>query len=92
MTQLLLAAALALVAPTPVAPVAPAVPAPVAAGERAPIVVRLIEDHAAPHWELTIDQAWAAYDGGELAIEDRGDGWYELRYADGILEILLTEE
>lgn len=91
MTQLILALALAVAAPTPTPTLAPT-PAPLTAGERAPTVVRLIEDHAAPHWELTIDQAWAAYDDGELAIEDRGDGWYELRYADGILEVLLTEE
>jgi hypothetical protein len=51
----------------------------------------LIEDYAAPHWNLTIDQAWNRYYDGVLRlVEVVPDGIYRIEY-EGILEVVLNE-
>jgi hypothetical protein len=50
----------------------------------------LIEDHAAPYWNLTHAQAWSYYDTGVLKIKELiPDQRYELKYSGEVLTVLL---
>ena len=52
----------------------------------------LIEDYAAPYWNLTIDEAWYQYEAGHLKIHEIvPEVRYILEY-DGITDILLSDE
>jgi hypothetical protein len=52
---------------------------------------KLIEKHAAPHWGLTVQQAWILYNDGAIKIvEVVPDEIYRIEY-EGILEVLLNE-
>jgi hypothetical protein len=53
---------------------------------------KLIEKYAAPHWGLTISQAWERYYDGVLKlVEVVPDELYRIEY-EGILEVILINE
>lgn len=66
--------------------------APVAAAVDGGELIVLIENYAAPHFELSVDEAWYAFDDGTLTIKELEVGHFLIAYRDGILEVLLTEE
>lgn len=50
----------------------------------------LIEQHAAPYWNLTIAQAWELYHAREIIIIEIEPNYsYRLVYGDGILDVLI---
>lgn len=50
----------------------------------------LLEDHAAPHWNLTNEQAWYRYDTGELRVyEIVPEKQYRLTYGGGELDVVI---
>lgn len=52
----------------------------------------LIEDHAAPHWELSTAEAWDLYNMSEMTIDELEEEVHYIIHYDGtILEILLEE-
>ena len=53
--------------------------------------VILIENHAAPHWQLTTTQAWEYYNDGLIKIyEIEVDHFYRITYDGGLLEVILV--
>lgn len=73
----------AIAAPNPGSPIA-------AATLEGELLRVLIEDHAAPRFGLTVDEAWYAYDGERtLTIKELEEGTYRLTYGDGILDVLV---
>lgn len=56
------------------------------------IVTILVENHAAPHWNLSLTEAWYQYNIGAMVITRMGStNTYSIRFDDGILEITLEE-
>lgn len=52
--------------------------------------VILIENHAAPHWNLSVQEAWNAYDAGTLKIDEIiPEKQYRLSYDGGELIVLI---
>ena len=50
----------------------------------------LIEDHAAPHWSLTVPEAWAVYQLGLMTIKEIvPDSVYTIYYDDSHIDVLL---
>lgn len=50
----------------------------------------LIEEHAAPHWGLSIEQAWDYYHDGVLKIQEMTlDYRYKITYDGGLIEVVL---
>jgi hypothetical protein len=52
----------------------------------------LIEQHAAPHWDLSKTQAWALYESGLLTITEVVPELIYLVEYDGILTVVLSDE
>ena len=91
MLTTLIALAVALASPAP-SPPRTTSSAPIAAAVDDGVLRVLIERHAAPHWKLTVAQAWSAYWEGTLTVDELGPGSYQLGYADGILQVLIQDD
>lgn len=56
------------------------------------VLTVLVERHAAPYFELTIDEAWHAFEvERSLTIDQVERGHYRIAYADGILDVMVDE-
>ena len=54
---------------------------------------RLIEEHAAPNWGLTIEEAWYQYNSGMIVIiEIEEDQIYEVEYTGDIMLVVWEEQ
>ena len=53
---------------------------------------RIIELHVAPHWGLSIAEAWEYYHTGDIVIFEIEEGYvYEVEYTGGLLEIVFED-
>ena len=78
------------VEPTPVEAPAYAMQAQQKMGEQTLSI--LIEDHAAPNWNLSTSEAWYQYNIGAMVIvEIEEDKEYTIHYDGGYMEVLLDE-
>ncbi|MEM0998091.1 MAG: hypothetical protein AAGN35_13470 [Bacteroidota bacterium] len=54
---------------------------------------KILEDHAAPHWSLSMTEVWTAYYDGLLSItEITPEEHYFVHYNSGILELVLEQD
>lgn len=55
-------------------------------------LITLLEHFAAPHFGLSTDEVWYAYEVEKsLTIDELGDRHYRIAYGDGILDVVLED-